>query len=684
MRAGGGTFFKKIPDALVRRNKTVKGKAMFPKGRRRVTRWSLVACISVYAGLAQAGGGDWSEYNGDKSGARYLADGKATAASVKNMKIAWRLSLPGNELSAENPDLRTWVNESTPLAIDGTVYATSPLGLVTAVDGATGKEKWLYDPQGYLAGQAPNLGFISRGLAYLEVEGEKRIIAGTPDGHLIMLQAETGKPVESWGDNGRVDLTVNLRRPVQRDLVTVSSPPIVCGGNIIPSLAVLDSFASGRPPFKFHPPGDIPAFDIKTGKRSWIFYNPPREGEPGSESWKSGLENTGGTNMWSRPTCDDETGTVYLPLSTPSNDFYGGERLGNNLFAESLVAMDAKTGKRAWHFQVVHHGIWDYDLPTGPNLMDITVDGKKIKAAVQVTKQGFVYAFDRTNGKPIWPIEEKAVQAGDVPGEEYSPTQPVPSKPAPYIQQGATEDDLIDLTPELKKKAKQILNRYKYGPLFTPPTMEKAGTLNVPGVLGGASWAGAAHNPKTGVLYVPSFTMPFAIKIKKEVEGTSSYKYTGTWAGVGGPDGLPLFKPPFSTITAIDMNTGEHKWRVPAGRGPIDHPAIKAAGLDRVGAVHQSFIAITDDIVFTAPNGAYDVLGLNTRGNALIAQNKEKQDESALYAYDAKTGELLSGIDLPLGVYGALMSYVADGKQFVIAPVGGAGTPSELVAVQVN
>jgi quinoprotein glucose dehydrogenase len=657
---------------------------MLFKGNGGLTKWSLVACMAVCASVARAGDGDWTEYNGDKSGARYLPGGKATAASVKTMKIAWRLPLPGNNLSGENPDLRTWVNESTPLAVGGTVYATSPLGIVTAVDGVTGKEKWLYDPQGYLAGQSPNLGFISRGVTYLDVDGAKRIVAGTPDGYLVMLEAETGKPVKSWGENGRVDLTTHKRRPVQRDLVTVNSPPIVCGGNIIPSMAVLDSFASGRPPFKYHPPGDVPAFDIKTGKQTWIFYNPPLAAEPGAETWKSGLESTGGTNMWARPTCDDEAGIVYLPMSTPSNDFYGGERLGTGLFAETLVARNAKTGKPVWNFQIVHHGLWDYDLPTGPNLMDVTVDGRKIKAAVQVTKQGFVYAFDRINGKPIWPIEEKPVPAGNVPGEEYSPTQPFPTKPAPYIQQGASEDNLIDLTPELKEQAKQILNRYNHGPLFTPPSLDKAGTLNVPGVLGGASWAGAAHNPKTGMLYVPSFTIPFAIKLKKEAEGATAYKYTGTWAGVGGPDGLPLFKPPFSTITAIDMNTGEHKWRVAAGRGPINHPAVKAKGLDRVGATNQSFIAITDDIIFAAPNGAYDVLGLNTRGNALIAQNKEKQDESALYAYDAKTGDLLGEIELPLGIYGGLMSYIADGKQFVIAPVGGAGTPSELVAVQVN
>lgn len=454
---------------------------------------------------------------------------------------------------------------------------------------------------------------------------------------------------------------------------------------IVPSVAVLDSFAVGKSPLKFHPSGDISAFDVKTGKRQWLFNSPPKNGEFGAETWgKKSNEYVGGTNMWARPSCDDKAGIVYLPMSTPANDFFGGERPGDNLFAETLVALNAKTGERIWHYQIVHHGLWDYDLPTGPNLMDITVNGKKIKVAAQVTKQGFIYTFDRMTGKPVWPIKEMPVPQGDTEGEVYSKTQPFPSKPAPFVQQGSTEDDLIDLTPELKEKARKIYNRYVTGPLFTPPSTKKAGYLEVPGVLGGASWAGAAHNPKTGMLYVPSFTIPFAIKLKKEAPALSAWKYTGTWAGVGGPDGLPLFKPPFSTISAIDMNSGEYKWRVPAGKGPIDHPAIKAAGLKTVGVPHQSFIAITDDIVFTAPNGTYSVLGLNNRGTALIAQATKEEKEAALYAYSAKTGKMLGEVEMPAGVFGAIMTYTANGKQYVVVPVGGAGLPSELVAVDVS
>lgn len=643
----------------------------------------VVGVLASTSALAADAVGNWREYNADKSGSRFAAAPDVTAESVKSMKVAWRWAMPDNAIAADNAELRTWVNESTPIAVDGVLYTTTPMSLVSAIDGATGKTLWTYDPKAYQDGTPPNLGFINRGLTYWEEGADKRLILGTGDGYLIVLDAKTGKPVKSWGDNGRVDLTKGLRRPVDRSLVAVTSPPIVCGNQIIPSIAVLDSFAVGRQPMKSHPPGDIQAFDIKTGKRAWLFQQPPQKGETGNETWENdSWKTTGSGNMWARPSCDEELGLVYLPFSTPTNDFYGGHRKGDGLFGESLVALNARSGKIAWYYQIVHHGLWDYDLPTAPNLMDLTVNGKKIKAAVQVTKQGFVFAFDRTNGKPVWPIEERPVPQSTVPGEKSSPTQPFPTLPAPFVQQGVTEDDLLDLTPKLKDEAKKILSRYNYGPLYTPPTLDKAGTLNVPGVLGGASWVGAAHNPRTNVLYVPSFTIPFGIKIKKE--NTGVYEYTGTWAGVGGPQGLPLFKPPFSTVTAIDMNTGKHLWRIPAGKGPVDHPAIKDLNLDRVGVPRESFVALTDNILFLAPEGTNSVLGLSSRGNALITQATADEKEPYLYAHDAKSGALVSELRLPGAAFGSLMSYRAKGKQYVIVPIGGAGLPSELVAVQVN
>lgn len=640
---------------------------------------AMAACVAVSA----ADTGNWREYNGDKSGSRFDLGSGVTAQSVKNMKVAWCIPLPGNDISAENPELRTWVNQSTPLAIDGVLYSSSPLGIVTAIDGLSGKTLWTWDGGGWVDGTPPNLGFISRGVSYWTDGKEKRLFVGTPDAYLVALDAKSGKPIESWGDKGRIDLTKGLRRPIDRALVSPTTPPIICGGQVIPSLAILDSFAIGRDPLKFHPPGDVRGFDVKTGKPNWTFQVPPQEGELGHETWEGGAaKSTGGGNMWTRASCDDELGLVYLPMSTPANDFYGGQRKGDGLFGESLVALNAKTGKIAWYFQVAHHGLWDYDLPAPPNLMDLTVDGRKIKAAVQVTKQGFVFAFDRTNGKPIWPIEERAVPQSTVPGEKSSPTQPFPTKPKPFERQGVNLDEVIDFTPKLRDDALKIVNRYNHGPLYFPPTLDKAGTLQVPGVLGGASWVGAAHNPKTNILYVPSFTIPFGIKLKKGTTGI--YDYTGTWAGVGGPEGLPLFKPPFGKVTAIDMNTGAHLWAIPAGRGPVDHPALKDLKLDRLGVPRQSHIALTEQILFVAPEGTNSVIGLSARGNALITQATKDESEPFLYAHDAKTGALVGEVRLPGGVFGNLMTYSAGGKQFVVAPIGGAGLPAELVAVQVN
>ena len=632
--------------------------------------------------------GDWLEYNGDKSASRYLANGLATKKSVKNMKVVWRFKLPDHKLSTENVDFRTWVNETTPLAIDGVLYTSSGLGLLAAIDGKTGKEIWSFDPGGYENYQMSNLGYIQRGVTHVIQGGKSRILAPTANGYLILLDAKTGEVVKEWGENGRFDMAKNgTRRPVARDLIMTDSPPVICGGNIIPSLGVFDSFATGAVPHTNHPQGDIVGIDIETGKRNWIFHNPPLEGELGHDTWGGGAKWIGGANMWARATCDDETGTVFAPFSSPTNDFAGEERPGNNLFSQTLVAIDAKTGKRNWHFQFVRHDLLDYDLPTGPNLLDITVKGKKIKAAVQLTKQGFVYAFDRVTGKPIWPIKELPIPAGSVKGEYYVKSQPIPSHPKPYSRQGAYEKDLVDYTPELRKAAKKIFSRYCTGDLFTPPCAKGLGTLMVPGVLGGVSWAGAAHNPKTGIMYIPEFTSPFGIKAKKLNKNTSPFAHTGTWHGVGGPDGLPLFKPPYSTLNALDMNTGEYLWRVPAGRGPINHPAIKKAGLKAVGVAHQSFIAITDDIIFLSPNGDVDILGTNTRGNALIGQTKpyEEQTDPHLYAYDAKTGKMLSHVKLPVsGAFGGIITYKANGKQYVAVPVGGAGVASELVGIQVS
>ncbi|HKC89103.1 MAG TPA: PQQ-binding-like beta-propeller repeat protein, partial [Blastocatellia bacterium] len=318
------------------------------------------------------------------------------------------------------------------------------------------------------------------------------------------------------------------------------------------------------------PRGDIQAFDVRTGKPLWIFHTVPQAGESGNETWQNeSWKYTGAANAWTLMSVDEELGYVYLPTGTPTNDWYGGHRLGNNLFAESLICLEAKTGKLVWHFQTVHHGLWDYDLPAAPTLVDITVKGKRIKAVAQITKTGFVWVFDRVNGKPVWPIEERAVPQSTVSGERTSPTQPFPTKPAPFESQGSTEDNLIDFTPELRAEAKQILEQYDHGPIFTPPT--EKGTINLPGWGGGGNWWGAAFDPQTGMLYVPSITAPIVVKLVKPDPARSNFNYVRGGASIGGsvngPRGLPLFKPPYGRITAINLNTGDHAWMIAHGDG---------------------------------------------------------------------------------------------------------------------
>ena len=329
------------------------------------------------------------------------------------------------------------------------------------------------------------------------------------------------------------------------------------------------------------PPGDVRGFDVRTGKQLWHFRSIPGEGEFGNETWDEGSwKTTGGANVWTLMSADEELGYVYLPFGTPSNDYFGGQRPGDGLFGESLVCLDARTGKRVWHFQMVHHGLWDYDLPAAPNLIDIRVNGKPVKAVAQVSKQGFCYVFDRVTGEPIWPIEERPVPQSTMPGERSSPTQPFPTRPAPFDRQGITENDVIDFTPELRKAALSVLEKYNYGPLFTPPSLEKP-TILMPGIAGGASWSGAAFDPETGILYVPSNTLPFAVTMKKSPVPHADY--VGEIAPVETLQGVPLWKPPYGRITAIDLNTGDHRWMVPMGDLAQSNPALKQLGLPPLG-----------------------------------------------------------------------------------------------------
>ncbi len=623
--------------------------------------------------------GEWRAYGADNASTKYLQLDQINKHNVKELRIAWRWDSPDNALVESNPDLWTMVNEATPLMIGGVLYTSTSLNLVAAIKAATGETIWVHDPKTYKDGTPANTGFVHRGVSYWETDADKRILFGTGDGYLIALDAETGEPIPGFGEGGRVDLTKGLRRPVNRRLYAVFSPPVICRNVVVVGSTVLDSFAIGEPPQKRMPPGDVRGFDVRTGERRWIFHTIPQKGEFGNETWKrDSWKSTGNANVWTMMSADEELGFVYLPVSTPTNDFYGGDRPGDNLFAESLVCLNAETGERVWHFQILRHGLWDYDLPAAPNLIDITVDGKKIKAVAQVTKQAFCFVFDRVTGKPVWQIEERPVPQSSVPGESSSPTQPFPTKPAPFDRQGLTHDDLIDFTPSLRKQALDIIKDYNYGALYTPPS--EKGTIAMPGIIGGASWAGAAVDPGKGIIYIPSYTYPAVITLNKAADPKADYAYTGSLAfGPDGPRGLSLLKPPYGRITAIDLNTGDHKWMQPVGDGPRDHPTLRHLDLPPLGWAQRNFPLLTQSLLFAATQAQWDVTGNSPRGNAIEVTFEDQNP--FLWAFDPDNGQLVSRTALPSNAQGAPITYMADGKQFIVIPIGGANRPAELIAL---
>ena len=459
------------------------------------------------SGLAQTGAtnGEWRAYGGDAGSTRYAPLDQITRDNVGDLEIAWRWK---TDNFGPRPDYNY---QATPLMVGGTLYVTAGTGRdVVAIDAATGETLWLwrYD-EGERGDRAPRKNH--RGVAYWTDGTAARILYITAGYRLISLDAATGYPDPAFGDQGVVDLFDGLDRPrPEIGQIGASSPPMVVG-NVAVIGSALSAFARTRENIA----GFVRGYDVRTGERRWIFHTIPLPGELGNETWENdSWRYTGNAGAWAPMAADPELGYVYLPLETPTNDLYGGDRPGDNLFAESLVALDAATGERVWHYQFIHHGIWDWDIPTAPMLVDITVDGREIKAIAQVTKQAWTYVFDRVTGEPVWPIEERAVPGGDVPGEWYAPTQPFPTKPAPFDRQGITNADLIDFTAEIKAEAVRIASEFRMGPIFTPPTAagdtSVRGLLMVPGLTGGANWQGGAVDAETGVLYVSSITNPHA------------------------------------------------------------------------------------------------------------------------------------------------------------------------------
>ena len=644
--------------------------------RRPPSLFGLLTCITLLATLdvplaAQSGAknGEWRSHAGEPGSTKYSPLSQINRDNVKDMKVLWTRPTVDPSLTAQFPGVAIPPGlRSTPLMVDGVMYVSDAFGLIEALDAATGKTLWVQEPleqtEAWLRAASSQ-----RGQGYWQ--GRIFTVRGE---YLYALDAKTGKAVPGFGENGAVLLRENASERMKQYFYY--SAPLVTRDVVIVGQRICDACATK----KQDTPGDVFAYDVRTGALRWTFHSIPREGEFGTDTWENeSWRYSGAANMWGFASADEELGYVYLPLSTPTNDWYGGHRLGNDLFAETLVCVDAATGKRIWHFQVTHHGVWDYDLQAAPILANITVGGKEIKAVILLTKQAMAFVFDRVTGEPVWPIEERPVPQSNVPGERLSPTQPFPTKPAPYDRQGISVDDLIDFTPELHAEALDIAKQYVLGPLYTPPTIagtapgETKGTITVPGWMGGSNWNGGALDPETGVLYVPSWTAPDAYRLREASPEESDMNYLGTRGYVRGPQGLPLLKPPYGRITAINMNTGEQLWMVPNGEGPRNHPLLQPLKLPPLGNPGRPHPLLTKTLLFIGEGS----------GEGTMSSSPPGTEGNMFRAYDKVSGTVLWEIRLSGSTsVGAPMTYSVNGKQYIVIPVGGRGNNAgELVAL---
>lgn len=636
--------------------------------KRLISSFIMSAGILIFSPVAwsQSGtsvdAGDWPDYHGNMGAQRYSPLDQINAENVDSLEIAWRFSTEGFGPTTD------FNNPSTPLEVDGVLYADiASTRNVVALDATTGQVLWLWRPQeGERFDKAPRKG-AGRGLAFWRDGDTSRILDITPGFQLIALDAKTGYPDPNFGNNGRVDLFEGLRNAEGFEDIDIgsSAPPFVMNDVIVVGPA---HKVGMRPRSMSNVKGDVRGFDVRTGELLWTFRTIPVRGEVGFETWlDTGVEFTGNAGVWAPMSGDPELGLVYLPVESATGDRFGADRPGDNLFSSSIVALDIKTGERQWHYQLTHHDIWDWDIPSAPVLADLP-NGRKV--LMSVTKQSWVFTFDRATGEPIWPIVETPVPAGDIPREWYSPTQPIPSRPAPFDRQGFTEADLIDFTPELRAEALAAIADFRLSPsLYSPPSLADAadgtrGTLSLPSSTGGANWEGSALDPETGILYIPSRTALGVLSIGKDEDSDLDYSQS---FGVRVPrvQGLEIVKPPYGRITAIDMNSGEHLWQIANADTPdqiANHPALEGIDIPRTGVPTRAGVVATKTLLFVGEGGG-------GRGASPI-----------LRAVDKLTGDIVAEIELPNPQSGLPFTYEHDGKQYLAMFVSGGGQPAELVA----
>ena len=652
---------------------------------------------------AQVPDTDWPTITGDNAARRYAALDQIDASNFADLEPAWRWRLPDNDLMAndprfEDPSMKQRTHVTTPIKVGNRLYVVTGYGIAAAIDPATGTTVWQHDPQSYGHGRPTNHGFTHKGPSFWRdperPDAPGRLIYASTDAILRAVHADEGTAVRSFGNHGGVDLTAGLHRPVERRKYTVSSPATVCR-----DVAIVGSSISDGPLGPDDgPPGDVRGFDVRTGRQIWTFHTVPREGEHGTDTWEDeSWRITGGANVWGLMSADEELGLAYLPTSTPTNDWYGGHRRGDNLYAESLVAVDCETGERRWHFQAIHHGLWDYDFAAPAVLGDIVVDGRTVRAAMLPSKQAFLYVFDRETGEPVWPIEERQVPQTGIPGEQTSPTQPLPTRPPPFDRQGMRLADVIDFTPEVRAEAERILTSHQYGPMYTPPS--ERGTVAMPGFEGGASWPGGAFDPDTGQLYVPSFTAPTLITLRRPDPNRSSFDFVARVSAFHGPFDLPISKPPWSRVTAYDMSRGDISWQVPLGEGPRRHPKLAGLDLPLLGSGVRGHALATKTLLIVSSghsrsfrsqeakaerewNGQPEEVtgGLAWTNPQSAAREDWRYTVPALRAFDKATGELVAEVELPAHSDGSPITYLHRGVQYLVVSIGGRGEPFKLIA----